>query len=135
MIGRIGFPRSNESSGDFFIGERDTDPRVQLRRTAALRRAFNLPALPRETTVSFSVSFIGKPDAIKRKLDEESARLTSQSKAEFDAIKPALETILDQQVGNGAVSVSANGHAVFKDGVKTSGQCNVDVKMLGQIAE
>jgi hypothetical protein len=85
--------------------------------------------------MSFSVSFIGKPDAIKRKLAEESARLTSQSKAEFDAVKPALETILDQQVGNGVVQLDANGHASFTDGVKTHGTCNVSVKTLGQIAE
>ena len=41
--------------------------------------------------MSFSVSFIGKPESIKRKLAETSAELTGQSKAEFDAVKPALE--------------------------------------------
>lgn len=85
--------------------------------------------------MSFSVTFVGKPDAIKRKLVEESARLTDQSKAEFDAIKPALETILDQHVGGNAVSLSANGHASFANGVKTYGACQVEVKSLGQIAE
>lgn len=86
--------------------------------------------------MSFSITVIGKPDAIKRKLAEESQRLKDQSKAEFDAIKPALETILDQQVGNGVVQVTANGHATFDlDGRKTYGNCNVDVKVLGQIAE
>jgi fructose-1-phosphate kinase PfkB-like protein len=86
--------------------------------------------------MSFSVSFIGKPDAIKRKLAETSACLTHQSKTEFDALKPALDTILDQQVGNGVVSLNANGHATFDaGGVKTYGNCSVDVKTLGQIAE
>ena len=85
--------------------------------------------------MSFSVTFVGKPEAIKRKLAEESERLTGQSKTEFDAVKPALETILDQQMGNGAVHLSANGHATFTDGVKTYGNCQVDVKSLGQIAE
>jgi hypothetical protein len=85
--------------------------------------------------MSFSITVIGKPDAIKRKLAEESARLTAQSKIEFDAVKPALETILDQQVGNTAVLLNANGHASFTDGVKTSGQCTVEVKTLGQLAE
>lgn len=86
--------------------------------------------------MSFSVSFIGKPEAIKRKLAEESDRLTDQSKLEFDTVKPALDTILDQQAGNGIISLSANGHASFKDGVKTSGNCSVDVKSLyGQFAE
>lgn len=86
--------------------------------------------------MSFAVTFIGKPDAIKRKLVEESARLTGYSKIEFDAVKPALDTILEQQIGNGAIYLSANGHAsILPDGVKTSGQCHVEVKTLGQIAE
>ena len=86
--------------------------------------------------MSFSVTFIGKPEAIKRKLAEESERLTDQSKVEFDAVRPALETILDQQVGNNAVHLSANGHASFDGaGGKTYAECNVDGKTLGQIAE
>ena len=85
--------------------------------------------------MSFSVTFVGKPEAIKRKLDEESARLTDQSKAEFDAIKPALETILDQQVGGNAIHLSANGHASFANGVKTYGACQVEVKSIGSLAE
>lgn len=86
--------------------------------------------------MSFSVTFIGKPDAIKRKLAEESARLTDQSKIEFDAVKPALDTILDQQVGNGVVHLNANGHASFTDGVKTYGNCQIEVRALNaQLAE
>lgn len=87
--------------------------------------------------MSFSVSYVGKPDAIKRKLVEESDRLTGHSKEEFDAVKPALETILDQHVNNHSpISLSANGHASFTDGVKTSGQCSVEVKTLyGTFAE
>lgn len=85
--------------------------------------------------MSFSITLVGKPEAIKRKLAEESGRLTDQSKVEFDAVRPALETLLDQQVGHGAVHLSANGHASFRDGVKTSGQCTVELKTLGQIAE
>lgn len=85
--------------------------------------------------MSFSVSFIGKPEAIMRKLGEESERLTGQSKTEFDALKPALETILDQQVGNGVISLNANGHASFSHGAKTFGTCSVEVKTLGQLVE
>ncbi len=85
--------------------------------------------------MSFSVQFIGKPEAIKRKLNEESARLQDQSKEEFDAIKPALDAILDQQVGNGAISLSANGHASFSGGAKLYGNCNVEIKSLGQLVE
>lgn len=85
--------------------------------------------------MSFSVMFVGKPEAIKRKLEEESGRMTGQSKVEFDTVRPALDTILDQQLGNGVISLSANGHAQFADGVKTYGNCNVDVKSIGHLVE
>lgn len=95
--------------------------------------------------MSFSVSFIGKPDAIRRKLAEHSEQLSGQSKEEFDTVRPALETVLDQNVGNGIVLLNANGHATFSDPNatpsvptprrKTYGQCSVEVRTLGQIAE
>lgn len=86
--------------------------------------------------MSFSITVIGKPDAIKRKLAEESERLKDQSKVEFDAVRPAIETILDQQVANGIIHLNANGHASFTNGEKTYGNCSVEVKPLGaQLAE
>lgn len=86
--------------------------------------------------MSFSVQVVGKPDAIKRTLDAESARLTGQSKEEFDAVRPALDTILDQQVANGIVQLNANGHASFSNGEKTFGNVQVEIKPLGyQLAE
>jgi len=85
--------------------------------------------------MSFGISFVGKPEAIKRKLAEHSAILSDQSKAEFDAVRPALETVLDQNVSNGVVLLNASGHATFQNGVKTYGNCWVEVKVLGEIAE
>lgn len=83
--------------------------------------------------MSFGVSYIGTPAGIKKALEIESERLADQSKAEFDAVKPALETILDQQVGNGVIHLVANGHAVIANGAKTYGSCTVEVKPLGGI--
>lgn len=86
--------------------------------------------------MSFSVTYVGKPEAIKRALAQTSERLSGQSKNEFDAVKPALETILDQQVGNGAVKLAAHGHASFDgDGQKTYGSCGVEVTPIGILAE
>jgi len=89
--------------------------------------------------MSFSVSFIGKPDAIKNALAKESDRLTGQSKEEFDAVKPAIETILDQNVNLGGdpsvFQVEANGHANFTDGVKQYGNCSVKVARIGVLVE
>jgi hypothetical protein len=85
--------------------------------------------------MSFSIYCIGKPDAVKRKLVETSISLSGQSKDEFDAVAPAIATILDQQVGNGVVQLNANGHATITDGVKTFGQVSIEVKPLGQFVE
>ena len=89
--------------------------------------------------MSFSISVIGTTEAIKRALAAESERLTDQSKEEFDAVKPAIETVLDQNVGDPAVfQVEANGHANFKDvdGVRTKqyGSCAVNVRRIGILA-
>lgn len=69
--------------------------------------------------MSFSITVKGTPEDLKTKLAEYSAQLTDQSKQEFDAVKPALETLLDQHQNDGLVVLSANGHASFKDGVRT----------------
>lgn len=83
--------------------------------------------------MSFSVSMMGKPDAIKRQLTIEGDRMIGQSKEEFDAVRPALDLILDQQVGNGVIHLKANGHATFTNGEKTYGSCNVDVNPVGAL--
>jgi len=85
--------------------------------------------------MSFSISIIGKPEAVKRKLAEHSANLSDQSKAEFDAARPALEILLEQNVNNGVVLLNASGHAALRDGVKIFGNCTVELKVLGEIAE
>jgi hypothetical protein len=77
--------------------------------------------------MSYSVTFKGTPEEIKAKLAETSASLTDQSKVEFDAVKPALETILDQEQGNGLVLLEAYGHASFTDGQRTSSNCRVNI--------
>lgn len=89
--------------------------------------------------MSFSVSIVGKPEAIKRALANESERLTGQSKEEFDAVKPAIETILDQNMNLGGdpsvFRVDANGHANFSGGVKQYGNCSVKVERIGVLVE
>lgn len=85
--------------------------------------------------MSYSVTFIGKPEAVKRALDKTSNELTGQSKEEFDAVKPALETIMDQQVGNGIIKLNAYGHANIADGKKTFGNCGVEIAPIGMLVE
>jgi hypothetical protein len=93
--------------------------------------------------MSYLVTFIGKPEAIKRKLAETSSQLTGGSKDEFDAVRPALETVLDLNVGQGIVRLEASGHA---GSYRAAGappdsepihhsNCQVHITVLGQIAE
>lgn len=104
-----------------FLGERDDNPEVQAKRRRAITRALG-------GLVSYSVTFKGTPEEIKAKLAEESARLTDQSKQEFDAVRPALDLILDQNQGNGLVLLEANGHATFSDGQRTYSTGSASVK-------
>ena len=85
--------------------------------------------------MSYSITVVGKAEAIKRRLQKHSTELSGQSKAEFDDVLPALETILDQNVGNYCLRLDANGHASFTDGKKIYGQCAVSVSNIGMLAE
>ena len=80
--------------------------------------------------MSWSFSAVGKPDAALRSLDTQNTGLTDQSKREWDEAKPALKALVGANVGNVAVKVSANGHASFTNGVKTSGQCSCVIESL-----
>lgn len=74
--------------------------------------------------MSWSVRFIGKPENVIEALDKFSETQSGQSKQEFDEAKPALQTLVRQQVGQ-LVDLEASGHATFTDGVKTYGNCTV----------
>jgi len=82
--------------------------------------------------MSWSMNCIGTAAAIKAELARQSAQLTGQSKVEFDEAKPAIETILSQNVGQGPalLSFEGNGHANFTDGVRTYGTCSIKVTPL-----
>lgn len=91
--------------------------------------------------MSFSVSYVGSPEAIKSKLNAHSLTLTGQSKMEFDAVLPSVCTIIDQNVSKPpiklALEVIVNGHANFDPLMreKQSGSCSVTVRTAGVLAE
>ena len=91
--------------------------------------------------MSYAISVIGTIDGIKRTIEEHSARLTDQSKRELDDVKPALFSILDQNVGSYSgtervFAFDANGHAsIDANGVKTYGNGTVSLKELGSLAK
>jgi hypothetical protein len=46
--------------------------------------------------MSWSVSFLGKPEAVAKALDEYSEKLGGQSRVEYDAAKPHLMALVKQ---------------------------------------
>lgn len=88
--------------------------------------------------MSYSVSLIGSPEGIKRRLRQHSEVLTDQSKREFDDVLPALETIVDQNSNvesKVCLRLEAHGHAYFNGGVKQYGNCTVKVEPIGVLVE
>jgi len=86
--------------------------------------------------MSFSVSFVGRPEAIKRALAKASAQKSGQSKEELDAAIVGINQILDQNVNETEVlSVQASGHASIINGVKTYGNCRLNIASVGTLAE
>jgi hypothetical protein len=76
--------------------------------------------------MSWSVSIVGKPAAVRRALDEHSNhKLTGQSKKEWDEAYPALRALVNGNMGDLLVNLAASGHAsTNSDGVRTQGQLN-----------
>lgn len=86
--------------------------------------------------MSFSISYIGEPEILKRKIEEESSNLSGFSKLEFDHVKPALLTILDQYKGDPVVvKLEASGYGTFQsyDSKQLSGTVAINIHSLGKL--
>jgi hypothetical protein len=84
--------------------------------------------------MSFSVSYVGSVEGIKKNLAAQQEIMTGPSKTEFDAVLPALHILLDQNVGDHAIHLSANGHGNYDShNQKTYGTVNVEIRNLGKL--
>jgi hypothetical protein len=85
--------------------------------------------------VSWSVSFIGTPKAVVKALEGYALHWaeTDQSRKEYEAAKPHLIGLVEQNVAIvGAIVLHANGHAsVNAAGEKTYGTCYVNLATQG----
>lgn len=62
--------------------------------------------------MSWSISFIGQATKVAEAVKNYSNNLSDNSKKEYDAILPAMLTLIEANSGPGAiVTVSGNGHA------------------------
>ena len=83
--------------------------------------------------MSWSVSFIGKPDKVSEALLEYSTKLSGMSKDEYDAAVNALILLVSQNFGNDAVmiKVSASGSGYRNDSTGTDQRsCNVSIENI-----
>lgn len=85
--------------------------------------------------MSWSVSLVGTPKGVSRKLDEYAETLSGQSREEFIDAKPSLQALLSQIVKQN-VRLNANGHATFSGSEKTYGSVAVSLEnFYGEWAE
>ncbi len=75
--------------------------------------------------MSWSFSAVGKPGAICDALDRESSRLSGDSKTEFDAARPALQTLVAANNMRRSLCLKAHGHGAPGQSCAT---CNVTLE-------
>jgi hypothetical protein len=87
--------------------------------------------------MSWSFQAIGKPEKIVQALEEESNRLTAQSKVEFDDAKPHLAALVLQNFAKGdaslmpaAIHLNASGSGTSRGDEQMQRSCTVEIKPL-----
>jgi hypothetical protein len=84
--------------------------------------------------MSWSVAVIGTPEKIVEYLEQESARLTGQSKVEFDDAKPHIVALVKENFKEAGepvlVDLQANGSGSGQGDVQVNRSCSVSVKPI-----
>jgi len=82
--------------------------------------------------MSWSITFIGKPENVANALSEHSAKLDGQSKVEYDSALPHITGLVKENFGNQdqLVKVTANGHGYATNGEQKQRQCTASVEVF-----
>ena len=81
--------------------------------------------------MSWSINAVGTPEKLIEYIDKmDESWGPSQSKDEYNAVKPALKALVGEIKTTGLVQLNASGHATFTNGEKTQGTVNVDLKTI-----
>jgi hypothetical protein len=87
--------------------------------------------------MTWSVSFIGKPEAVVGALEKESDKLTGQCKVEFDAAKPLLVGLVKENFAaegsgytQGMIRLEASGSGACRDGKQLQRSCQVKLEQF-----
>lgn len=82
--------------------------------------------------MSWSISFMGKPEKVAEALEQHSAKLDGNSKLEYDSVLPHLVGIVKQNYGDNmpAIRIEANGHGFVANDEQKQSQMQVKLEML-----
>ena len=82
--------------------------------------------------MSWSISFIGKPENVAKALNEHSDKLDGQSKLEYINALPNIIGIVSENFGNQdqLLKVTASGHGYAVNGEQKQRQCSVNVEVF-----
>lgn len=82
--------------------------------------------------MSWSIAIIGKAENVVKALDEQSEKLSGQSKIEYDDVLPHMKAIVSQNFGNEnvCISVSASGHGYAVDGEQKNRTASVRIENI-----
>lgn len=87
--------------------------------------------------MSWSVSFLGKPEAVAAALERESEKHTGQSKVEYDDAKPHLVALVRQNFADPAgpyqtplIKFEACGSGCVQNGQQVQRSCTVKIEPL-----
>lgn len=81
--------------------------------------------------MSWSIGFIGTTKNVITALKDESAKLSGQSKEEYDSALPHLIGMVEQNFEKGfdpVVKITANGHGYAVDGALQSGTLQMQIE-------
>ena len=82
--------------------------------------------------MSWSISFIGTPEKVANALQEQSEKLSGQSKVEYDSALPSLVGLVKENFGNQnqLLKVNASGHGTATNGEQTNRQCTASIEVF-----
>jgi hypothetical protein len=82
--------------------------------------------------MSWSVTFIGKPENVATALEQQSEKMDGQSKVEYDAALPHFVALVKENFGANApiVKIAASGHGYAEGGEQKNRQCAVNIELI-----
>lgn len=80
--------------------------------------------------MSWSISFIGKPEKVAEALTAQSAQLNGESKIEYDSALPHLIGLVNENFGTSyPIKLAASGHGISA-GEKSNRELTVSIELV-----